>query len=338
MQTPPLTQDTIDFYHERKLTPIVIYPEFLDNPLKAPFFGRYILNYPGKLNTVYQEREQFSLAYTRSLADCCTQALPDHPAVTDVLFLPTMNLDFCAQQNDSDELQCASCCAGKMVPFPGEPLPVVPAGTAEFLPSERLSPLQVCEFLNTSEATHCCDDIELAIEAQLYGCQAVLSPNEHISGVPQTSLELGSVASCTEQEWSGLESARVIEQTLRYHIGAAPGRVAALAAKWTAMVAAQAYQGTISYPLEPRIVFFDQHVALGPGMEWGASDSPTAPPDPQPVNAVDTTVAAPVRLIAETLLLGGCNGLFKRVARGLIKYGPIRFLQRLYAKTPDGPH
>src|SRR5882757_8998870 len=34
MLAPLITQDVLDFYDERKLTPIVLYPEVYDNPLQ----------------------------------------------------------------------------------------------------------------------------------------------------------------------------------------------------------------------------------------------------------------------------------------------------------------
>jgi hypothetical protein len=93
LQAPLITQDIIELYDRHRLTPIVIYPEIFDNPLQAAFFGRYILNYPGKLAAKYEQESNFDLAYSQILADHCAAVSPHRPP-PDTLFIPTVDLAF----------------------------------------------------------------------------------------------------------------------------------------------------------------------------------------------------------------------------------------------------
>lgn len=370
MLAPPVTQDVLEFYDQQQLTPIVIYPEFFDNPFKARFFGRYILNCPGKFDTTYEEREQFAVAYTKLLAEHCTDAYPEHPPITDVLFMPTADLDFWNTTGAAAKRRGTCHYAGTMqnilnkrpdnLPTDNLPANKVPDGSIEILRGRHMSRLQIRELFWRSEAFYCYEDTALAIEARLCGCPTVFVPHEHFSGIGVASDELGTNGSCLAGEVGGLERAKatigIVEPTIRSHIASAPAHIAELAAKWKALAAAQAYQGTIICPLEPRIVFFDRSpttvigfdtseaveaskdVALGPGEEMAPEPSDMESP---PRGGISSTVLHSLALIVDSVRTGGVRGLCRRVMLGLSRHGVGGFWRLLRGtdpvRQPDGP-
>ena len=256
---PRLTQDIIDFYHHRHITPVVIYPEIFDNPLNAPFFGRYILNYPGKASVSgYAQIEDFAFAYSRILATHCTDQYPDRAAVDDVLFIPTMDLDFWKKHGGAAVRRGTCFYAGKMRRVHGTTPENVPEGSVELHNSVRMTQVDIRRLFWRSEAFYCYEDSALAIEAQLCGCPTVFVPNTLFSGTPLASIELGWDGSCVTGEALGLERARrtvaCVEPVVRGLMEQAPGRIAELGRKWKAQAARREYRGTIDLPFEPRFV------------------------------------------------------------------------------------
>lgn len=324
MLTPLITQDVIDFYHENRLVPIVIYPEVFDNPLSARFFGRYILNYPGKLNSKYAEKENFSFAYTKVLAEHCTREYPDHPQVTDVLFAPTSDLDFWNTKGAAKKREGSCYYAGKMKDILGKTPENLPAGSVEILRSQHMSREQVRNLFWKSEVFYCYEDTALAIEAQLCGCPTVFVPNEYFTGLPLAFNELGADGSCRAGDPHGLDQAKLsvcnFERTIRACMALVPSRIAELAAKWQAIAKMQDYQGSISYPFVPRLVFFDRHVSEPAGFApdeefWGIEmRSGTHRP-------FLNFTRPPWVLLQNTYQAGGVRGVVKRVFRALRKHG-----------------
>jgi hypothetical protein len=264
MLAPILTRNAIEFYHEKRLTPIVIYPEVYDNPLGARFFGRYILNFPGKIVPGYKDRENFSFAYTKTLADAVTAQYPDRTATTDVLFVPTCDLEFWNPKGASAHRRGTCYYCAKMKDVHGEQPENVPEGSVEILRGRSMRREQIRELFWNSEAFYCYEDTALAIEATLCGCPTVHVPNRHYSGSSLARNELGTDGSCLIREAGGLVRAQNtvarFRETMRRHIALTPSHIAELAAKWRTLAAAQEYQGTIKPPLETLLVYFDQHV------------------------------------------------------------------------------
>ena len=87
LKTPMLTNDIRDYHFKTKLLPIVVYPEtIVNNPLKASFIVRYILNYAeefGKQNRKKQI-DTFQYCYSRDI----TADFPN----AEVIWLPSFDL------------------------------------------------------------------------------------------------------------------------------------------------------------------------------------------------------------------------------------------------------
>lgn len=262
MQTPILTQNALEFYDKKRLTPIVIYPEIYNNPLNAPFWGRYILNFPERFGDKYEEVENFSFAYTKTLADLCTTDFPDHPPTEDVLFVPTCDLGFW-NANGAAAQRRGTCYYGtNLKDEHGEQPKTVPNGSIE-IRREKMTHEKIREIFWKSEAFYSCEDTELAIQAVLCGCPTVHVPNRYYSGVSLAQNELGADGTCLVGDTEGLARARRtaanLRQTMRAHIAKVPPQIGRLAARWKAMAEEQEYRGTITSPFETLLVYLDQH-------------------------------------------------------------------------------
>jgi hypothetical protein len=250
---PLVTQDILDFYNQRRLTPVVIYPEIFDNPLNAAFFGRYLLNYPGKLANRYEQQAAFEIGYSKTLSTHCTAP------VTDVLFIPTCDPGFwipstAAERNGACHYALRLQASGKLDPA------TLPAKSTEILPGPEMSREEIREIFQRSEAFYCYDDSALAIEAILCGCPTVFVPNQLFTGKILAADEVGTDGHCGAGDPEGFRRAQAttgnLRATMAAHIAAIPGQIAELGAKWRALAAQQDYRGPLTYPFEPRLVLF----------------------------------------------------------------------------------
>jgi len=252
---PLVTQDVLDFYDQRRLTPVVIYPEIFDNPLNAAFFGRYLLNYPGKLAKRYEQPAAFEIGYSKTLASHGTA-----PAI-DVLFIPTCDLGFWTSTIPAAERSGACHYAARLQAIGGLDPTTLPAGSTEILPGPPMSREEIREIFRRSEAFYCYDDTALAIEAQLCGCPTVFVPNQLFTGTVLSVDEVGTDGYCLAGDPEGFRRAQATVGNLRAalgaHIAAVPGRIAELGAKWQALAMQQDYRGPLTYPFEPRLVLFN---------------------------------------------------------------------------------
>ena len=335
MLVPNMTQDVLDFYHEQRLHPIVIYPEVFDNPLRAKFFGRYILNYPGRLNKAYTEQESFSVAYTRALAEYCTTNYPHHAQVTDVLFMPTVDLSYWNTSGSAAERNGVCFYAGKLKDIHYGAPPNVPDGAVEILRSQQMSRNEVRRIFWQSRYFLCYEDTALALEAQLCGCPTVFVPNKHFGGVPLAHHEMGEDGSCRYGDASGLAHAQATvggtEAILRRHIDEVPHRIAQLGLKWLELARTIEYRGPIRYPFEPRLVFFDQSFSKTIGFEEGRTFAAT-----RPMRAGVAGLPQRVgNLIRQTLSDGGgVRAVWGRTRRGIAKHGLKDFILLLCGVPP----
>ena len=334
MIAPLITHDIIEYYDSLQLTPIVIYPEVFDNPFNAPFFGRYLLNYPGKLNTKYQERENFNLAYTRILADHTTQTYASHPRVDDVLFVPTTDLGFW-NAKDTAGARLGTCFyAGKMRAIHGHAPANVPLGATEILRSDQMTRDEIRNIFRKSEAFYCYEDTALGIEALLCGCPTVFVKNPLFSGQGLASIELGTAGMCSSDDPDGLLKAkatvREFEGVVRAHIQGVPAQIAELGNKWRAMAQAQPYQGTIQYPFEARLVLFDRSLPMAGEFseDDGLSDFPLMAARSR--GFFGRLVFASHSLTKETMRASGVRGTARRVVKALGRHGPFGLLKLLY--------
>jgi hypothetical protein len=253
---PLVTQDVLDFYDQQRKTPIVIYPEIFDNPLNAAFFGRYLLNYPGKLANRYEQPADFEIGYSKTLAGHCTAA------TTDVLFIPTCDLGFWTSTGAERSGAChyaARLQAAGMAPA------MLPAGSTEILPAPHMTRAEIREIFRSKKAFYCYEDTALAIEAQLCGCATVFVPNPLFACEILTAAELGTGGYCMAGDPAALRHALATAGNLRgilaARIAAVPGHIAELGAKWRTLATQQEYRGPLTYPFEPRLVLFSKSEA-----------------------------------------------------------------------------
>jgi len=330
MHVPLITQDVLEYYDQKRITPIVIYPEVFDNPLNAKFFGRYILNYPGKLNAKYQQKENFAVAYTKILADQCNAEYQDHPGITDILFVPTSDLEFWNRRG-ARAVRSGTCYyAGKMRDIHKAEPQNVPAGSVEILRGQHMTRFEVREIFWKSELFYCYEDTALAFEAVLCGCPAVFVPNEFFDGNPLAINESGKDGMCRLDEPNGIERAKTTiggaEEVIKSYIRRVPIQIGQLAEKWQAQAAGHEFGGMISYPFQPRMVFFSHPFAL--------DMAPQQEPPPAPVEEIPPTPPKPGPVLTSILLIhdsykgGGFRKVISRVAFGLSRYG-IRGFMRL---------
>ncbi|MDH1630680.1 hypothetical protein [Pseudomonas mosselii] len=339
MIVPPLTQDIVDHYHSRKLTPIVVYPEVFDNPLKASFFGRFILNYPGKLNTKYKEPENFGVAYAKTLAEFCATEYPDHPRIDDILFVPTVDLAFW-RLPDTELTREGSCFyAGKLKGIHGETPENVPTGAIEILRSDKMTTAEVRDLFWRSEIFYCYEDTALAIEAILCGCPTVFVRNKYFAGPPLAAHETGQFGWCMLDEDGGIERARATVGKLSEHISSylnsIPSQIAVLGQNWRAQANARPYAGTIDLPLKPRIMLFDQPLPSASSMN-DHDEFNTQVTVSGVAGRARKLTEFPRILLIDTLNSHGIRGVVRRIARGLKNHGLTGFVRILLRKSPKG--
>jgi len=267
MLTPLLTQEVINAYDELELNPIVIYPEVFDNPLNAGFFGRYILNYPGKLNTQYKEKEDFAFAYTQILAEHCSKILNKHGKISDLLFMPTIDLSFWHLPDGSPRREGSCHYTGKLNDIHKFSPEGISNESIEIRRDVKMSRQDIRRIFQTSEKFYCYEDSALAIEAALCGCETIFVQNKIFSGVPLASKELGfedkfSTSSHSQIPYDALKYATTLEDNLRQRMHVIPEVVAEFAVKWRKMAGSIPYKGTISYPFKPMMIFIDKGIEV----------------------------------------------------------------------------
>ena len=309
MLTPLLSQDVINAYDELELNPIVIYPEVFDNPLKASFFGRYILNYPGRLNTQYEEKEDFAFAYTQILAEHCSKFLSKHGKISDVLFVPTIDLSFWHLPDSSSRREGSCHYIGKLTGIHKFSPEGISNNSIEIRRDIKMSRKDIRRIFQTSEKFYCYEDSALAIEAALCGCETIFVQNKIFSGIPLASKELGFEDKCSTPSYSqvpydALKYATTLEDSLRKRIHIIPEVVAEFAAKWRKMAGLVPYKGTISYPFKPMMIFIDKGIEV----------------DVEPAPIIESTTILETRKLTR-------RAKVKRKAKSAIK----RFLTRLKA-------
>lgn len=176
-----LTQEILDSHYEKGLTPICIVPEVYDNPFNAPFVVRYILNYPGLIAPKYRTPQQFTVSYSKRIAE--------YVGSPHVLHIPTVDMNFF--HDDKSKKHSGTCFyAAKYQSVLGGKPDNLPAGCVEILRSEFMSTEDVRRIFWESKYFYCFEDTALAIEAVLCGCSVIFVPNEHLKDGTISSFEL----------------------------------------------------------------------------------------------------------------------------------------------------
>jgi hypothetical protein len=282
LNAPIITQDVIEYFDELKLTPIVIYPEVYDNPFEVPFFGRYILNYPGLLAPVFTEKEAFNVAYSKILAESLPERTFGRSAPQDVLFMPTCDLDYWSPPTKSPSIRTgAAYYAGKLKAIHGVTPSDHPRDAIEILRATQMPTERVREIFQSSEAFYCYEDTALAIEARLCGCPTIFVPHAHFDGRPLAEFETGAEGSArlgeAEGERYAMETVGQFRDKMQSSMAQAPVRIAALAQKWTDLARAREYGGTIKLGYVPQVAIFRNLIAHKVGYEDAIVDSNTEP-------------------------------------------------------------
>lgn len=173
LYAPLLTKAILDQDYEQGLCPIMVYPETITgNPYGAPFVVRYYLNFPGYLGGQENDKEDFSLAYTRTIANKL-------PHIDQILYLPISDpWFFCNKKNNERQGSCFYAAKYQFI-HQKEPFGL-PAGCVEIDrdPTTKYTPEKIVELLSSSELFFCFENSSLTLEAILCGTPAVLMQNE----------------------------------------------------------------------------------------------------------------------------------------------------------------
>jgi len=178
-----LTQDKLQYHYEHGLTPICVMPEVYDNIFNAPFTVRYILNYPGLLAPKYKTSQDYTISYSKRLAE--------YVGSPGVLHIPATDIKYFYEKTIPDR-NGACYYAGKYKEICGGKLDEVPTGSIEILRNDKMSIEKVREIFWHSKYFYCYEDSQLAIEASLCGCVVVFVPNDFFRDGPISSFELGN--------------------------------------------------------------------------------------------------------------------------------------------------
>ena len=336
-QAPVATQSILDAYISIDLFPIVIYPEVFDNPLNAPFFGRYILNYPGLLAPKYRSKENFSIAYSKILAEYVTSEYTDHPKCEKVLFMPTVDLSYWAPPA-SNIARTGSCYyAGKLKAIHQSVATDFSGRGTEILRSDLMPRSAVREIFQRSEIFYCYEDTALAIEAELCGCRTVFVKTEHFAGPTLAASELGwerKFEGDSREKIGDIRENRIdIRQTLISHISHAPQKIATMALQWQTLADATKPRGTLKFDQELHLIYMRGGLAIQQGDQNAAMDfAKQQIPGPK-INPF--TDAA--RRILRALKRDGFFRTGKRIVRAFAKHGFLRAVKILIRKIKGLP-
>jgi len=178
--TPLLTQAIIDRHRDRRVSPIVVYPEtIVGNPLSARTVVRYLLNFPGLLGGArrYPVKEMI-FGYSKTLAEA--GGAPDQ-----VLFIPASDTTVFTPPTEPRERRGSCFSAMKYrKEHGGTPLPVT-ADAVEITREEPDSPepAAIAELFRRSEVFYTYENTALALEAALCLCPTVFLPNPWLTEV-----------------------------------------------------------------------------------------------------------------------------------------------------------
>jgi hypothetical protein len=186
LATPELTSAVAQHHFERRLTPIVVYPEVIvGDPFKAPVRVRYFGNFPGLLGGDKKiDEDEIRFGYSKVLATAVH-------APENVLFIPVSDTRIFHPVNG---LERSHVCyyAGKHRAVHNAKVFGLPKGSIEITRDapDSLTRQQIADLFRRSKLFYCYENSALAIEATLCGCPTVFMPNEYFS-TPIAREELG---------------------------------------------------------------------------------------------------------------------------------------------------
>lgn len=183
---PELTPEIIQYHFDRKITPIVLYPEVVsDNPLRAPVVVRYFANFPGLLGGDRAfNPEELNFGYSEVLAQAA--GVPGS-----VLHIPMVDTQIFHRGVSVPRTQTCYY-AAKFKTMHGGKTFGLPDGCVEILrfsPQEQ-SQHEIAELFRRSTLFYCFENTALSLEAALCGCPTVLMPNAFFTK-PISSIEFG---------------------------------------------------------------------------------------------------------------------------------------------------
>jgi len=178
---PLLTPELVTSHFRRQLTPICVYPESVEDPLKAPYVARFVLGLPSSNAQRHRIPRHFTV--------CADHYLAEIAGSSHILQLPTVDL---RNLNRSRAPRTGSCFyVGSQRQANGKPPAGLPKGCREVLDADRMSGSERLELLATSKLMYCFEDTPLAVEACCSGCAVVYVPNDHLVRETQLAREFG---------------------------------------------------------------------------------------------------------------------------------------------------
>lgn len=178
LHTPLMTQAILDSYESRGISPIVVYPETMKDPLQATHTVRYVLNYPGLLGgyTTYPANDMI-YAYSRCLAKAAGVGEER------VLFLPVSETNIFYPPAENSPRSGTCFYASKYKNFHKGKLFPVTDGSFEITANQcnSLTKPELGDLFRRSELLYIYEDSAIAIEAALCGCPVVFLPNEFLT-------------------------------------------------------------------------------------------------------------------------------------------------------------
>ena len=177
-----LTPDAIQSHFDRKLTPIVLYPEVMcGNPYGAPCVVRFLGNFPGFLggDKTFPDNE-IIFGYSAELL----QGL-DKRHQNNVLFLPASDINIFHPPRKPAQRKGACYYAGKFKSVHGGKTFPITDGAVEIRrdPPGVQTQEEIAEIFWRSEVFYCYENSALSLEAVLCGCPTVLLPNKHFKTI-----------------------------------------------------------------------------------------------------------------------------------------------------------
>jgi hypothetical protein len=175
--TPELTQDIIQDHFDRKIAPVVLYPEVVSgNPLRAPLVVRYFANFPGLLGgDATPNPDDIKFAYSEVLAQAV--GVPGN-----VLQIPIVDTQIFQPLPPASRTETCFY-AGRFKSLHGGVPFGLPADCIEIFsaPPQAQSQAEIAELFRRSKRFYCFENTALSLEAALCGCPTVLMPNEYFS-------------------------------------------------------------------------------------------------------------------------------------------------------------
>lgn len=179
--TPVVSNDLLDAWHERGITPIVVYPEVIPgNPYGASCVVRYLLNYPGLLGGDSEfNAGEFYVSYAKGMNPWTK------PEEELVLHIPLADNTVFHPSGDNTVRSGTCYYAAKYKDFHHAKTFPITDNSVEITREKPGSqePPEIAELFRKSKYFYAYENTTLSVEARLCGCPVILLPNEYFTKV-----------------------------------------------------------------------------------------------------------------------------------------------------------